>query len=71
MGQEKIAIIGSGNWLVWYLACIGQKLIYRGSAIARIAAQNAKKHSDVFEERTPIWVFEEDVSGLPIRLRAG
>lgn len=38
------------------------ELTTRGSAIARIAGQNAKKHSDVFEERTPIWVFEEDVS---------
>ncbi|ORX36836.1 NAD-dependent glycerol-3-phosphate dehydrogenase N-terminus-domain-containing protein [Kockovaella imperatae] len=48
MGKERVAIIGSGNW---------------GSAIARIAGQNAKIHADVFEERVPIWVFEEQVDG--------
>jgi hypothetical protein len=33
----------------------------RGSAIARIAGHNAKKHSDLFEEEVKIWVFEEEV----------
>ena len=73
MGQEKVAIIGSGNWSVQDRMGIGVKmLMVRGSAIARIAAQNVKKHSDVFEERTPIWVFEEDVSDfhLPARYPA-
>lgn len=35
---------------------------HRGSAIARIAGQNVRKHSDQFEERVPVWVFEEMVS---------
>jgi hypothetical protein len=49
MGKEKIAIIGSGNW---------------GSAIAKIAGQNASEHSDSFEDsRIPMWVFEEEVNG--------
>jgi glycerol-3-phosphate dehydrogenase (NAD+) len=37
------------------------ELMYRGSAIARIAGHNAKKHSDLFEEEVKIWVFEEEV----------
>ncbi|KAJ9110748.1 hypothetical protein QFC20_002789 [Naganishia adeliensis] len=49
MGKEKIAIIGSGNW---------------GSAIAKIAGQNAARQPDLFEaSRIPMWVFEEDVNG--------
>jgi len=48
MGKESVAIIGSGNW---------------GSAIARIAGRNVSKQSDLFEERVPIWVFEEDFEG--------
>lgn len=61
MGKERIAIIGSGNWSVSSLVCEERKLMIRGSAIARIAGQNAKKHSDLFEEEVKIWVFEEDV----------
>jgi hypothetical protein len=38
----------------------------RGSAIARIAGHNAKKHSDLFEEEVKIWVFEEEVRSLYI-----
>lgn len=49
MVKEKIAIIGSGNW---------------GSAIAKIAGQNAARQPDLFEaSRIPMWVFEEDVNG--------
>ncbi|ORY32516.1 NAD-dependent glycerol-3-phosphate dehydrogenase N-terminus-domain-containing protein [Naematelia encephala] len=48
MGKEKVAIIGSGNW---------------GSAIARLAGQNVAKHPDVFDQRVPIWVFEEEFKG--------
>jgi glycerol-3-phosphate dehydrogenase (NAD+) len=49
MGKEKIAIIGSGNW---------------GSAIAKIAGQNASRQTDLFEaDRIPMWVFEEEVNG--------
>ncbi|WWC61698.1 glycerol-3-phosphate dehydrogenase (NAD(+)) [Kwoniella dejecticola CBS 10117] len=49
MGKEKVAIIGSGNW---------------GSAIAKLAGNNVKKHSDVFDDsRVPIWVFEEEYEG--------
>ncbi|POW10387.1 hypothetical protein PSHT_08803 [Puccinia striiformis] len=45
--KQQVAIIGSGNW---------------GSAIAKIAAENAAKH-DAFEEEVPMWVFEEQVNG--------
>ncbi|GHJ86671.1 hypothetical protein NliqN6_3073 [Naganishia liquefaciens] len=49
MGREKIAIVGSGNW---------------GSAIAKIAAQNASRQPELFEaDRIPMWVFEEEVNG--------
>ncbi|WVR07201.1 glycerol-3-phosphate dehydrogenase (NAD(+)) [Kwoniella sp. DSM 27419] len=49
MGKEKVAIIGSGNW---------------GSAIAKLAGNNVKEHSDVFDDsKVPIWVFEEDFEG--------
>lgn len=34
----------------------------RGSTIALIAGKNVRKHSDAFEERVPVWVFEEMVS---------
>ena len=34
----------------------------RGSAIARIAGQNAIRHPDEFDNHIPFWVFEEDVS---------
>ncbi|KAH9461940.1 hypothetical protein Pst134EB_005856 [Puccinia striiformis f. sp. tritici] len=45
--KQQVAIIGSGNW---------------GSAIAKIAAENAAKH-DAFEEEVSMWVFEEQVNG--------
>lgn len=72
MGKDKIAIIGSGNWCVPVHNNIAgasdnpgdTSADHRGSAIAKIAGQNVKNHSDSFEERTPIWVFEEDVSGV-------
>ncbi|WVN88128.1 glycerol-3-phosphate dehydrogenase (NAD(+)) [Cryptococcus depauperatus CBS 7841] len=49
MGHEKVAIIGSGNW---------------GTAIARLAGINTKKHNDVFDDsRVPVWVFEEQFEG--------
>jgi len=38
----------------------------RGSAIARIAGHNAKKHTDLFEEEVKIWVFEEEACSLLI-----
>jgi hypothetical protein len=38
--------------------------VNRGSAIARIAGHNAKKHSNLFEEEVKIWVFEEEVSSI-------
>jgi hypothetical protein len=40
----------------------------RGSAIARIAGQNAKKHSDLFEEEVKIWVFEEEARTLHLNI---
>lgn len=51
MSKEKVCIVGSGNW---------------GSAIARIAGINAKKHSDVFEEEVTMYVHEEEVDGRPL-----
>lgn len=45
--KHKITIVGSGNW---------------GSAIAKIVAENAKEHSDLFEPEVQMWVFEEDVT---------
>ncbi|ODO08912.1 glycerol-3-phosphate dehydrogenase (NAD(+)) [Cryptococcus wingfieldii CBS 7118] len=49
MPQEKVAIIGSGNW---------------GTAIARLAGINTAKHTDVFDgSRVPMWVFEEEFEG--------
>lgn len=47
MSTEKVAIIGSGNW---------------GSAVARIAARNAKSLSG-FDDEVKMWVFEEEVEG--------
>lgn len=46
--KQHVVVIGSGNW---------------GSAIAKLAAQNASRHSDVFEKEVPMWVFEEQVNG--------
>ncbi|KAF3930908.1 hypothetical protein ABW19_dt0206558 [Dactylella cylindrospora] len=43
--KHKVAIIGSGNW---------------GSAIAKILAENAREHADVFEPEVHMWVFEEE-----------
>lgn len=48
MGKDSIAIIGSGNW---------------GSAIARLAGNNVRNHSDAFEERVRMWVYEEEFEG--------
>ncbi|QRV90746.1 NAD-dependent glycerol-3-phosphate dehydrogenase C-terminus [Ceratobasidium sp. AG-Ba] len=49
--KEKVCIVGSGNW---------------GSAIARIAALNTKKHSDIFAEQVTMYVYEEDINGRPL-----
>lgn len=43
--KHKVAIVGSGNW---------------GSTIAKIVAENAKEHSDLFEPEVQMWVFEEE-----------
>ncbi|EGG12435.1 uncharacterized protein MELLADRAFT_101681 [Melampsora larici-populina 98AG31] len=45
---HRVAIIGSGNW---------------GSAIAKIAAENTARHSDLFQQEVPMWVYEEQVNG--------
>lgn len=49
--KHKVAIVGSGNW---------------GSAIARIAGQNTKRHSSIFEHEVQMYVFEEDYKGKPL-----
>lgn len=46
--KQQVAIIGSGNW---------------GSAIAKLAAENAARHTDFFEKEVPMWVYEEQVNG--------
>lgn len=45
--RHKVTVVGSGNW---------------GSTIAKIVAENAKEHSDVFEPEVQMWVFEEEVA---------
>ncbi|KAJ3187650.1 hypothetical protein HDU85_006041 [Gaertneriomyces sp. JEL0708] len=47
MGQQKVAIIGSGNW---------------GSAIATLLGPNVRKN-DAFDPEIRMWVFEEEVDG--------
>lgn len=37
-------------------------LYYRGSAIAKIAAENVIIHPDTFDENVQMWVYEEDVT---------
>jgi glycerol-3-phosphate dehydrogenase (NAD+) len=34
----------------------------RGSTIAKIVAENAKEHSDLFHEEVQMWVFEEEIT---------
>ncbi|KAI8994862.1 glycerol-3-phosphate dehydrogenase [NAD+] [Pilobolus umbonatus] len=46
--KHKVAIIGSGNW---------------GSAIARVCAQNAIRHPNLFEREVRMWVYEEIIDG--------
>ncbi|WFD32438.1 glycerol-3-phosphate dehydrogenase (NAD(+)) [Malassezia sp. CBS 17886] len=48
MQKQRVAIIGSGNW---------------GSAIAKIAGYNAKRHSDLFHPQVNMYVYEEVVDG--------
>ena len=36
-------------------------LFNRGCAIAKIVAENASFHPDLFEEKVEMWVFEENV----------
>ncbi|KDQ07303.1 hypothetical protein BOTBODRAFT_38921 [Botryobasidium botryosum FD-172 SS1] len=50
-GLERVAIIGSGNW---------------GSAIARIAASNAKANPRQFHPEIIMWTHEEDFEGRPL-----
>ncbi|MCJ1442330.1 MAG: glycerol-3-phosphate dehydrogenase [Stictis urceolatum] len=42
--KHKVTVIGSGNW---------------GSAIAKIVAENANAHPNLFEKEVQMWVFEE------------
>ena len=42
---------------------IDQLLCCRGSAIAKIIGHNVVKHSEHFEEKVSMWVFEEMVDG--------
>ena len=48
MGPKKVCIIGSGNW---------------GSAIAKLVGENTATNPELFVEKTPMWVFEEDING--------
>jgi len=49
--REKVAVIGSGNW---------------GSAIAKIAARNAKANPEQFHPEIVMWIHEEDFKGKPL-----
>ena len=42
--RHKVTVVGSGNW---------------GSAIAKIVAENAAAHPELFERDIQMWVFEE------------
>ncbi|ODV92344.1 hypothetical protein CANCADRAFT_85019 [Tortispora caseinolytica NRRL Y-17796] len=48
MSTHKVSVIGSGNW---------------GSVTAKIAAQNAIEHPDLFDQHVRMWVHEEQVNG--------
>lgn len=60
----------SPSLLVRYSYRVADRVLEnRGSAIGRIAGKNVREHSDQFEERVPMWVFQEQVrtlSHLPI-----
>ncbi|KAL8883380.1 MAG: hypothetical protein Q9192_007204 [Flavoplaca navasiana] len=45
--KHKVTVVGSGNW---------------GSAIAKIVAENAREHPDLFEEEVQMWVYEEEIT---------
>lgn len=45
--RHKVTVIGSGNW---------------GSTIAKIVAENAQSHPDLFETEVHMWVYEEEVT---------
>ena len=36
--------------------------IYRGSAIAKIVAENTQQYPDIFEKDVQMWVYEEEVT---------
>ena len=67
--KHKVTVVGSGNWhaksfyLLDYegfapLTASG----YRGSAIAKIVAENTHEHPDLFEPEVRMWVYEETVT---------
>ncbi|GAM85209.1 hypothetical protein ANO11243_032130 [Dothideomycetidae sp. 11243] len=45
--KHRVAVIGSGNW---------------GTTIAKVIAENALEHGELFEEEVRMWVFEEQVT---------
>lgn len=67
--KHKVAIVGSGNWYVNGIrlstGCANEYLLtlsVRGSAIAKIVAENTNEHGDLFESQVTMWVFEEEVT---------
>jgi hypothetical protein len=74
--KHKVAVIGSGNWygLLWtyspraflfhsHLVCANARSLDRGTAVAKIAAENISEHTDLFHPVLNLWVFEETVNG--------
>ena len=49
-------------YTIWHNSTSLLTLFQRGSAIAKIVAENTKAHSDLFEPEVRMWVYEETVT---------
>ena len=62
--RHRVAVIGSGNWCVEIEAGVLIMLTScRGSAIAKIIAENIKRQTTLYHPTLSLWVFEEKVDG--------